>query len=74
MIKTYGYIFYFFFFFLILIPQPTYPSNLYKYHQVAMGTVIEITLIADDEEASNKAAFRAFQEDEKDRAVDEPED
>jgi len=51
MIKTYGYIFYFFFFFLILIPQPTYPSNLYKYHQVAMGTVIEITLIADDEEA-----------------------
>jgi len=62
MIKTYGYIFYFFFFFLILIPQPTYPSNLYKYHQVAMGTVIEITLIADDEEATNKAALRAFQE------------
>jgi thiamine biosynthesis lipoprotein len=62
MIKTYGYIFYFFFFILILIPQPTYPSNLYKYHQVAMGTVIEITLIGDDEEAINKAAFQAFQE------------
>jgi thiamine biosynthesis lipoprotein len=27
-----------------------------------MGTVIEITLIADDEEAANKAALRAFQE------------
>jgi FAD:protein FMN transferase len=62
MIKTYGYIFYFFFFILILIPQPTYPSNLYKYHQVAMGTVIEITLIADDEEAANKASLQAFQE------------
>ncbi len=57
MIKTYGYIFYFFFFILILIPQPTNPSNLYKYHQVAMGTVIEITLIGDDEEASNKAVL-----------------
>jgi len=62
MIKTYGYIFYFFFLILTLIPQPTYPSNLYKYHQVAMGTVIEITLIGDDEEAANKAALQAFQE------------
>ncbi len=62
MIKTYGYIFCFFFFILILISQPTYPSNLYKYHQVAMGTVIEITLIADDEEKANKAALQALQE------------
>ena len=62
MIKTYGYIFYFFFFILILIPQPAYPSNLYKYHQIAMGTVIEITLIADDEEAANKASLQVFQE------------
>ena len=62
MIKTYGYIFYFFFFILILIPQPTYPSNLYKYHQISMGTIIEITLIADDEEAANKAVLQAFQE------------
>jgi thiamine biosynthesis lipoprotein len=62
MIKTYGYIFYFFFFILILIPQPTYPSNLYKYHQVSMGTVIEITLIGDDEERANKAVLQAFQE------------
>jgi thiamine biosynthesis lipoprotein len=37
-------------------------SNLFKYHQVAMGTVIEISLIADDEEAANKAVLRAFQE------------
>jgi thiamine biosynthesis lipoprotein len=62
MIKTYGYIFYIFFFILILIPQPTYPSNLYKYHQVAMGTAIEITLIGDDEERANKAVLQAFQE------------
>jgi len=62
MIKSRGYIFYFFFLILTLIPQPTYPSNLYKYHQVAMGTVIEITLIGDDEEAANKAALQAFQE------------
>lgn len=62
MIKTCGYIFNFFFLVLTLIPQPTYPSNLYKYHQVAMGTVIEITLIDDDEEAASKAALQAFQE------------
>jgi thiamine biosynthesis lipoprotein len=62
MIKTYGYIFYFFFFILILIPQPTYPSNLYKYHQVAMGTAIEITLIGEDEESAHQAALQAFQE------------
>lgn len=47
---------------LILIPQPTCPSNLFKYHQVAMGTVIEITLIGDHEEQANKAALQAFQE------------
>lgn len=62
MIKTCSYIFNFFFLVLTLIPQPTYPSNLYKYHQVAMGTVIEITLIDDDEEAASKAALQAFQE------------
>jgi thiamine biosynthesis lipoprotein len=62
MIKTCGYIFNFFFLVLTLVPQPAYPSNLYKYHQVAMGTVIEITLIDDDEEAASKAALQAFQE------------
>jgi thiamine biosynthesis lipoprotein len=62
MTRAYGYIFHFFFLILTLIPQPIYSSNLYKYHQVAMGTVIEITLIGDDEEAANKAALQAFQE------------
>ena len=52
----------FFSFILILSPSSSQPSNLFKYHQVAMGTVIEITLISDDEEAANKAALRAFQE------------
>lgn len=52
----------FFSFTLILSPSSSESSNLSKYHQVAMGTVIEITLIGDDEEAANKAALQAFQE------------
>jgi len=52
----------FFFFILLSYPHLANPSNLFKYHQVAMGTVIEITLIADDEEAANKASLQAFQE------------
>ena len=52
----------FFFFILLSDPHLASPSHLFKYHQVAMGTVTEITLIADDEEAANKAALRAFQE------------
>jgi len=62
MIKTYRYIFYLFPLILTLIPHSANASNLYKFHQVAMGTVIEITLIGDNEEAANKAALRAFQE------------
>jgi thiamine biosynthesis lipoprotein len=56
------YILLFFTFILILHPSSSKSSNLFKYHQVAMGTVIEITLIVDDEEAANKAALQAFQE------------
>jgi thiamine biosynthesis lipoprotein len=56
------YILLFFSFILILQPPSSQSSNLFKYHQVAMGTVIEITLIADDEEAANKASLQAFQE------------
>ena len=56
------YIFLFFTFILILHPSSSKSSNLFKYHQVAMGTVIEITLIVDDEEKANKAALQAFQE------------
>lgn len=50
------------FFFLLVCPHTSNPSDLFKYHHVAMGTVIEITLVGDNEEAANKAAFRAFQE------------
>jgi len=56
------YILLLFSFILILHPPSSQSSNLFKYHQVAMGTVIEITLIADDEEAANKASLQAFQE------------
>jgi thiamine biosynthesis lipoprotein len=56
------YILLFFSFILILNPPSSQSFNLFKYHQVAMGTVIEITLIADDEEAANKASLQAFQE------------
>jgi thiamine biosynthesis lipoprotein len=56
------YILLFFSFISILHPSSSQSSNLFKYHQVAMGTVIEITLIADDEEAANKASLQAFQE------------
>jgi len=48
--------------FLIVHPIPAHSTNLYKYHQVSMGTVIEITLLSDDEEATKKAALQAFQE------------
>ncbi len=56
------YILLLFSFILILSPSFLQSSNLFKYHQVAMGTVIEITLIGDDEETANKAALQAFQE------------
>jgi thiamine biosynthesis lipoprotein len=51
-------------FWLILIIDPplSHPVNLYQYHQVLMGTVIEITLTGDDEDAANRAALHAFQE------------
>jgi thiamine biosynthesis lipoprotein len=56
------YILLFSLFLFIFHPSPLHPSNLFKYHQVSMGTVIEITLIGDDEELIRKAAFQAFQE------------
>jgi thiamine biosynthesis lipoprotein len=57
-------IYYLFFFILTLTasPLPSDASNLFKFHQVAMGTVIEITLISDHEELANRAALQAFQE------------
>jgi thiamine biosynthesis lipoprotein len=63
MIKTYRYIFFLFLpLILTLVSYPTYSANLYKFQQVAMGTLIEITLVGDDEAAANKAALQAFQE------------
>jgi thiamine biosynthesis lipoprotein len=49
-------------FILVLHPSSPQSSNLFKYHQVAMGTIIEIILTGDDEEGANKAALQAFQE------------
>jgi FAD:protein FMN transferase len=54
--------FLFLFTLLFLFPHISQASNLYKFHQISMGTVIEITLMADDEEQANKAALQAFQE------------
>ncbi len=56
------YILLFLSFILILHPSSSQSSNLFKYHQVAMGTIIEITLMGDNEEKANKAALQAFQE------------
>ena len=47
---------------LTLTPSSSYSVNVYKFHQVSMGTVVEVTLIGEDEEASKKAALQAFQE------------
>ena len=46
----------------ILFPFSSQPSNLFKYHQVSMGTVVEITIVGEDEEAAKKATLQAFQE------------
>jgi thiamine biosynthesis lipoprotein len=51
-----------FFFILFVNPLPSHSTNLNKYHQVSMGTVIEITLLSEDEEAAKKATLQAFQE------------
>jgi len=54
--------FLFFFLFTLFCSDLSYSANVFKYHQVAMGTVVEITLIGNDEEAARKAALQAFQE------------
>ena len=42
----------FFFLAIMAYPHPSNSFNLFKYHQVSMGTVVEITLVGEDEEAS----------------------
>jgi len=49
-------------FFLISCPSSLRSSTLYQYRQISMGTVVEITLIGEDEETTRKAAMQAFQE------------
>jgi len=51
-----------FLFILLVNPLPSHSTNLHKYHQVSMGTVIEITLVSEDGEAAQKASLQAFQE------------
>jgi thiamine biosynthesis lipoprotein len=59
-----GFIYVSILFFCILTAYPSsfYSANLFKYHQVAMGTGVEITLVGEDEESAQKAALQAFQE------------
>ena len=49
-------------FILTAYPLSLHSANLFKYHQVAMGTVVEITLMGENEESAQKAALQAFQE------------
>jgi thiamine biosynthesis lipoprotein len=48
--------------FTLCCPYASYSANFFKYQQVALGTVIEITLIGKDEELATKASMQAFQE------------
>jgi len=47
---------------LSFYPYTSIPSNLFQYHQVSMGTVVEISIVGEDEEAAKKATLQAFQE------------
>jgi thiamine biosynthesis lipoprotein len=49
-------------FILTAYSPPSHSANLFKYHQVAMGTLVEITLVAEEQEIAGKAALQAFQE------------
>ena len=52
----------FFLFVLTAYPSSSYSANLFRYQQIAMGTVVEITLVAEEEGAAQKASLQAFQE------------
>jgi thiamine biosynthesis lipoprotein len=51
-----------FFFTMLIYPSISTPSDLFKYHQTSMGTVIEVSLFGEDEGSTEKAAIRGFQE------------
>ena len=47
---------------LLALIRPVHSSEVFKYHQVSMGTTVEITLVAGQEEEARKAAMQGFQE------------
>ncbi len=49
-------------FLLVIFPSASHSDQLFKFHQALMGTIVEITFIAEDQEEAEKAALRAFQE------------
>lgn len=53
---------FFFFFFTLFRPDLSSSANAFKFHQAAMGTVVEITLVAEEQDTAQKAALQAFQE------------
>src|SRR3990172_1992683 len=52
----------FLFLILLILPNSSYASSLFKYHQVLMGTVVEVTLVGENEEEAKKGGLQAFQE------------
>jgi thiamine biosynthesis lipoprotein len=54
--------FFFSFCFVLSYPDLSSSANIFKYHQVAMGTGVEITLTGENEELAKKAVLQAFQE------------
>jgi hypothetical protein len=47
---------------LIAFPHFSYSNELFKFHQVSMGTIIEVALIGENQEKAEKAALQAFHE------------
>ena len=47
---------------LLILTCPAHSSNVFKYHQVSMGTTVEITIRGGPEEKAGRAAMQAFQE------------
>jgi thiamine biosynthesis lipoprotein len=52
----------FLFFLLIAFPYFSHSNELFKFHQVSMGTVVEISLIGENQEKAEKAVLQAFRE------------
>lgn len=50
------------FFFLIVFPNSSFSDELFRFHQVLMGTIVEIILIGDNQKKAEKSALQAFQE------------